>query len=100
MSTPLQHYSTATLLYLKLHQRSYKSLPSPDLILPEVILPLHGVLEGLVSLLQLLVVIPERVDLVLPVGVGADQALEGVRQLLVEGVARVERCLQVGLHLD
>ena len=73
---------------------------SPDLIFPEVILTLHGVLEGLVSLLQLLVVVPERVDLILPVGVGADQTPDCVRQLLVEGVASVESRLQVGLHLE
>jgi len=38
-------------------------------------------------------VAPEGVDLRLSVAVGADQALDGVRQLLVEGVARVEGCL-------
>ncbi len=45
------------------------------------------------GLLEVLMVAPEGVDLRLSVAVGADQALDGVRQLLVEGVARVEGCL-------
>jgi hypothetical protein len=45
---------------------------SPDLILPQVVLAFHGGLERLVGLLQLLVVIPERVDLRLAIAVGAD----------------------------
>ena len=45
------------------------------------------------SLLEVLMITPERVDLTFPVGIGIDQALDGVGQLLVEGVARVERCL-------
>ena len=47
---------------------------------------------------QLVVVSPQPVNLLLPVGVGIDQAHDGVLQLAVEGVTRIVGCVQVVVH--
>ena len=66
--------------------------------LPQVVLSLCGVDQGIVILPELVVVAPQSVDLRLALAVGTDQALDGVLQLTVERVAGVERGGQVSLH--
>ena len=73
-------------------------LERPDLVLPEVVLALHGVLEGIVVAPQLVVVAPQRVDLALAVVVGVEQGGQRVLQLRVEAPAVLERRLDLGLH--
>ena len=67
-------------------------------LLPEIILPGGGALEGVVILSQLVVVGPQTVDLLLPLGVGVDQPHDGVPQLVVEGVAGIIGCIEVVVH--
>ena len=92
------HTSLPSSLFVYLVVLLLLLLQGPDLVLPEVILPLHGVLECLVVLLELLVVSPERLDLGLPLSIGPDQPHEGVLQLDVEVVAVVKGGLHVGFH--
>ena len=68
-------------------------------LLPEIILPGGRALKGVVILSQLVVVGPQAVDLLLPLGVGVDQAHDGVPQLVVEGVAGIIGGIEVVVHL-
>ena len=47
---------------------------------------------------QLVVVSPQTVDLLLPLGVGVDQPHDGVPQLVVEGVAGIIGGIEVVVH--
>ena len=67
-------------------------------LLPEIILPGGGALKGVVILSQLVVVSPQTVDLLLPLGVGVDQPHDGVPQLIVEGVTGIVGGIEVVVH--
>ena len=47
---------------------------------------------------QLVVVRPQTVDLLLPLGVGVDQPHDGVPQLVVEGVAGIVGGIEIVVH--
>ena len=65
---------------------------------PEIVLPGGRALERVVILPQLVVVRPQTVDLLLPVGVGVDEPHDGVPQLVVEGVAGIIGGIEVVVH--
>ena len=47
---------------------------------------------------QLVVVRPQTVDLLLPLGVGVDQPHDGIPQLVVEGVAGIVGGIEIVVH--
>ena len=70
----------------------------PSLLLPETVLPLSGVDQGLVVTLQLVVVPPQSINLTLTLVVGGEEALQSVSQLGVETVPGIEGGGKVILH--
>merc|ERR1712080_385479 len=69
-----------------------------DLVLPQVVLPLHGGDEGVVVLPESFVVAAQTLDLRLAVIVGPDKSVDGILELVVEVVAGVVGGVQIALH--